>query len=113
MDAALRALANGTRRRILALVWRDELTASEIAAKFAVSRPAISQHLGVLRASALVIVRRSGTRRLYRADRKEIAQLRALLGTFWDHRLEQLRTAAERAARRKEAHGRSARNHRT
>ena len=101
MDEALRALASRTRRRILALVWRGEHTAGEIAGKFAVTRPAISQHLGVLRASELVTVRRKGTQRLYRANRRAIAQLRANLGAFWDTSLRQLKNAAEAAERRK------------
>jgi DNA-binding transcriptional ArsR family regulator len=49
MDMILRALADGTRRRILSLVWRDERTAGEIASQFAMTRPAVSQHLTVLR----------------------------------------------------------------
>lgn len=62
MDAVLRALADGTRRHILALVWRQERTAGQIAAEFLVSRPAISQHLRVLLTSELITIRRAGTR---------------------------------------------------
>jgi len=97
MDEALRALADGTRRQILALVWRNELSAGQIADNFEVTRPAISQHLGVLRASRLVTVRRVGTRRLYRANRAAVAELRAYLEAFWDDRLARLRVAAETA----------------
>lgn len=96
----LRALADGTRRQILALVWRDERTAGEIAAEFTMTRPAVSQHLAVLRDSKLVSVRPEGTRRLYRANRQAIARLRAELGAFWDHRLAQLRDVAEASERR-------------
>jgi|SRR5580704_9027721 DNA-binding transcriptional ArsR family regulator len=96
----LRALADGTRRQILALVWRDERTAGEIAAEFAMTRPAVSQHLSVLRNSKLVSVRPEGTRRLYRANRQAIARLRAELGLFWDDRLTQLRDAAEASERK-------------
>jgi DNA-binding transcriptional ArsR family regulator len=96
----LRALADGTRRQILALVWRDERTAGEIAAKFAMTRPAVSQHLAVLRDSELVSVRPEGTRRLYRANRQAIARLRAELGAFWDDRLTRLRDVAEAAERK-------------
>ena len=96
----LRALADGTRRQILALVWREERTASEIAAKFAMTRPAVSQHLGVLLDSELVSVRPDGTRRRYRANRNAIARLRAELSVFWDDRLAQLRDLAEAAERR-------------
>jgi DNA-binding transcriptional ArsR family regulator len=101
MDEALRAFADGTRRQILALVWDQERTAGEIASRFAISRPAVSQHLGVLRASNLVRLRRAGTRYLYRANHSAIARLRADLGVFWDSRLERLRLAAESAERRK------------
>ena len=102
MDEALRALADGTRRRILALVWDKERTAGEIASGFAISRPAVSQHLGVLRASKLVTLRRAGTRCLYRANHNAIARLRADLAAFWDRRLERLRFAAESAEHRKQ-----------
>jgi DNA-binding transcriptional ArsR family regulator len=100
MDAMLRALADGTRRQILALVWREERTAGAIADEFAVTRPAISQHLGVLLASELVSVRRVGTRRLYRANRRAIVRLRADLGVFWDRHLSRLKEAAEAASRK-------------
>jgi DNA-binding transcriptional ArsR family regulator len=99
MDARLRAIADGTRRQILALVWRRERTAGEIAAEFAMTRPAVSQHLAVLRQSKLVTVRREGTRRLYRADLATVARLRAELGLFWDRHLNQLKDAAEASVR--------------
>ena len=91
----LRALADGTRRRILALVWREERTAGDIAARFKMTRPAISQHLGALLACELISVRRSGTRRFYCANREQVARLRAELRAFWDDRLAQLKDAAE------------------
>ena len=100
MDTMLRAIADGTRRQILALVWRGERTAGEIAAEFTISRPAVSQHLAILRDSCLVIVRREGTRRLYRADLAAIARLRAELGQFWDEHLVQLKRAAEASTRK-------------
>ena len=96
----LRALADPTRRQILALVWREERTAGEIAGRFTMSRPAVSQHLTVLRQSELVSVRHEGVRRLYRANRSAIARLRTQLGAFWDDRLAQLRDAAEAAERK-------------
>ena len=96
----LRALADGTRRQILALVWRDEHTAGEIAAEFTMTRSAVSQHLAVLRDSKLISVRPEGTRRLYRANRQAVARLRAELGAFWDDRLAQLRDVAETSERK-------------
>jgi len=101
MDDVLRALADEKRRQILALIWRKELTAGQIADKFMVTRPAISQHLGVLRASRLVTVRCAGTRRLYRANRDTLAELRTYLAAFWDTRLERLKVAAEAAEKGK------------
>lgn len=101
MDTVLRALADLTRRRILRLVWNEERTAGEIASHFTMSRPGISQHLGVLLASNLVVVRRTGTRRLYRTNRRAIARLRAELGAFWDVSLAQLKREAEAAQRAK------------
>jgi DNA-binding transcriptional ArsR family regulator len=83
MDDALKAIAEPRRRAILRLVSGDELAAGEIAAHFDVSRPAISQHLGVLREAGLVEERRVGTRRLYRARPAGLAELRALLDEMW------------------------------
>ena len=96
----LRAIADPTRRQILALVWRGERTAGEIAAEFTMTRPAVSQHLAILRESRLVSVRREGTRRLYRADLAAVAQLRTELGKFWDEHLAQLKRSAEASARK-------------
>lgn len=96
MEAALRAIAEPRRRRILTLVRDDELSAGEIAAHFDVSRSAISQHLGVLNEAGLVSERRDGTRRLYRARPEGLVELRSFLDGFWDERLDALRSAAER-----------------
>ena len=87
MEAALRAIAAPHRRRILALVRDEELAAGEIAAHFDVTRPAVSQHLNVLKEAGLVSERRNGTRRLYRARPEGLAQLKAFLEGFWDDRL--------------------------
>lgn len=96
MEAALRAIAEPRRRRILTLVRDGELSAGEIAAHFDVTRPAISQHLGVLKEAGLVSERRDGTRRLYRARPEGLVELRSFLEGFWDERLDALRRAAER-----------------
>lgn len=76
-----------TRREILRLVWTTELAAGEIAGHFDVTRPAISQHLRVLKEAGLVSERRSGTKRLYRARPESIAELRAYLESYWDENL--------------------------
>ena len=87
MEAVLKAIAAPRRREILRLVWSGELSAGEIAARFAVTRPAISQHLRVLTSAELLVERREGTRRLYRARREKVEELRAFLEVFWDDQL--------------------------
>jgi DNA-binding transcriptional ArsR family regulator len=96
MEAALRAIAEPHRREILRLVWDAELPAGEIASHFEVTRPAVSQHLTVLKEAGLVAERRDGTRRLYRARPEGLAELRAFLEQFWGDRLEALKREAER-----------------
>jgi DNA-binding transcriptional ArsR family regulator len=102
VDAALKAIAEPRRRAILRLVWSEELPASAIAEQFPeVTRPAISQHLAVLRDADLVTERRDGTRRLYRAKPQTMAELRAFLDDYWTSGLERLRDAAEADETRK------------
>src|SRR5256714_14717440 len=96
MEAALRAIAAPRRRQILSLVRDGELSAGEIAGHFDVTRPAVSQHLNVLKEAGLVTERRNGTRRLYRARPEGLAQLKAFLEEFWDERLDALKREAER-----------------
>jgi DNA-binding transcriptional ArsR family regulator len=95
MDDVLRALSAPTRREILRLVRDGEMTAGTIATHFAVSRPAVSEHLRVLRETGLVSERREGVRRLYRARPEAISQVRAYLEQFWEDGLDRLRLAAE------------------
>jgi DNA-binding transcriptional ArsR family regulator len=102
VDAALKALAEPRRREILRLVWSQELPATDIADRFRdVTRPAISQHLSVLKDANLVTERRDGTRRLYRANPDTMAELRAFLDGYWTSGLERLRDVAEAAEDRK------------
>src|SRR6059058_6637251 len=101
MEAALRAIAEPRRRQILELVREHELSAGEIASQFEVSRPAISQHLNVLKEAGLVNERRNGTRRLYRARPEGLAELKQFLDGFWTARLEALKAEAEREERKK------------
>jgi DNA-binding transcriptional ArsR family regulator len=101
MEAALKAIAEPRRRRILTLVREDELSAGEIAAHFDVTRPAISQHLTVLKEAGLVSERRDGTRRLYKALPEALGELRAVLEAYWDTALDSLKVAAEQAERKK------------
>jgi DNA-binding transcriptional ArsR family regulator len=104
VEAALKAIAAPRRRRILRLVRDGELSAGEIAAHFDVTRPAVSQHLNVLKEAGLVSERRNGTRRLYRARPEGLADLKAFLEEFWDERLEALKREAEREEKK---HGRN------
>jgi len=94
-DDVLHALADGTRRDILRLVWAHERAAGEIAARFAVTRQAVSQHLGVLLGCGLVSVRTEGTRRLYRANHRPLERLRDEFDLFWNDSLDRLGSAAQ------------------
>ena len=95
MDAVTRAIAEPRRRNILALVRDQELSAGQIASNFDVTRPAVSQHLAVLKGAGLLVERREGTRRLYRARPEGMSELRDFLNGFWSERLERLKLAAE------------------
>ena len=102
MQGVIEAIAEPRRREILRLVRDAELPAGEIASRFGdVTRPAISQHLGVLKEAGLVSERRDGTRRLYRARPEGLASLHEFLDGFWDERLEILRYEAELEERRR------------
>ena len=93
----VRALAEPRRREILRLVWDVERPATEIAEHFDVTFSAVSQHLGVLRNAGLVLVRRDGTRRFYRADREALRPFAPMLRQMWSDRLDHLAELAERA----------------
>ncbi|MEA2381894.1 MAG: hypothetical protein QOH72_1865 [Solirubrobacteraceae bacterium] len=98
MEEALRAIANPRRRAMLELVWDDERSAGEIARRSALSAPAASQHLRVLREAGLVSVRVEANRRLYRAEPARVAEVRAALEAFWGERLARLRDDLEGGA---------------
>ena len=104
MEAALKAIAEPRRRAILSLVRDGELSAGEIASHFEVTRPAVSQHLNVLKEAGLVSERRNGTRRLYRARPEGLSELRDFLEGFWDARLEALKREAEKEELKKHGH---------
>lgn len=102
-EAGLRALADPRRRQMLALTWDRERNPAELARCCALSRPATSQHLRVLREADLVSVRSEGNRRWYRARADRIAELRAMLDGFWGGKLAALQeelAASEREAAR-------------
>jgi DNA-binding transcriptional ArsR family regulator len=100
MQTVVHAISEPRRREILRLVRGRELAAGEIAARFDVTRPAISQHLTVLKNAGLVSERREGTRRLYQARPEGLAELRSFLDGFWEDGLERLKLAAEQEQRR-------------
>lgn len=95
METALKAIAEPRRQAILRLVHDHERTAGEIADSFDVSRPAISQHLRVLKEAGLVSERRDGTKRYYRARPETVEELRRFLEDFWTDKLQRLKAAAE------------------
>ncbi len=101
------AIAQPKRRQILELLARGERSAGEIASRFEVTQPAISQHLKVLRDSGLVSERRDGTRRLYSVRPEGLADLQDFLAHVLPAGLERLKRAAEAEERR--AGGRGAR----
>ena len=97
MDETLvRAATSPRRRRILQLVWDDELSSRQIASHFRdVTWQAVSLNLRVLRETGLVMERREGTRRLFRADRDRCAALESLLRAMWAQDLERLGSVIE------------------
>jgi len=98
VDQTLRAVADSTRRGILARLGPNEHAAGEIAAWFpTITRPAVSQHLAILETAALVEVRKAGNRRLYRVRAEGLAPARASLEQLWRASLQRLKVAAERA----------------
>jgi DNA-binding transcriptional ArsR family regulator len=94
-------LSSPVRREILRLVWSDEKPAGEIARAFDMSWPATSQNLRVLKDAGLIKERRSGTSRLYRADRAALRPLEAYLRKTWSQKIDRLRLLAEVEERRK------------
>src|SRR5215472_17098560 len=97
-ERALDALGDRTRRRVFARLRNRTCSAGELADGMNVTRSAVSQHLQVLRAAGLVVVRADGTRRLYQVDRRGVEAMRLWLDGFWDGTLGAFKEAAERAA---------------
>ncbi len=100
IDLASRALADGTRRSLLRLVRDGERSAGELAAAFPeMSRPAVSQHLRVLREAGLVSIRPDGNHRMYRARVDGLAEVWKFVDDMWTDRLAKLKDAAETSER--------------
>jgi DNA-binding transcriptional ArsR family regulator len=98
--SALDALGDATRREIMDRLRAGPRAVGEIAAGLPISRPAVSQHLRVLREAGLVTERRDGTRRLYRIEPRALADLRAYFDSFWEQALAGFKAAAEHGGRR-------------
>ena len=95
----LEALGDPTRRAIFERLAAGPLPVVEIARTLPVSRPAVSQHLKVLKQAGLVTDRADGTRRLYAIDPSGVAAVRKYFDRFWDHALDAFRRAAEEKKR--------------
>lgn len=97
-QAQLDALGDPTRRAILARLLSGAMPVGELARDFPVSRPAISQHLRVLKAARLVADQPDGNRRLYRLDPAGFDSLRDYLDRFWTHALDAFKKRVEQSA---------------
>jgi DNA-binding transcriptional ArsR family regulator len=94
-DAALAALADPTRRQIFERLRAGPRPVGQLARGLAVSRPAVSQHLAVLKSAGLVKNQVEGTRRVYEIDPKGLGAIRAWLDQFWDAPLASFKAEAE------------------
>jgi DNA-binding transcriptional ArsR family regulator len=94
---ALTALADPTRRRVFELVAERPSPVGEIAGQLPVSRPAVSQHLKVLRLAGLVEEQRVGTRHVYRLDPYGLEAVRAYFDSFWQRSLAAFKAAVEQS----------------
>jgi DNA-binding transcriptional ArsR family regulator len=99
-ERALDALGDPTRRLVFKRLREGNRSVREIADGLKVSRPAVSQHLSVLKDAGLAVVRIEGTRRLYAIDTRGLESLRGWLDGFWDKTLTAFKEAAEREAAR-------------
>jgi|ERR671924_1571935 DNA-binding transcriptional ArsR family regulator len=94
-EEAMNALGDPTRRAIFERLRAGPRTVGKLAEGLPVSRPAVSQHLRVLKDAGLVADRREGTRRVYRIEPDGVGSLRAYFDSFWDEALAALKEAAE------------------
>ena len=101
--AKLQALSNETRFKIVNLVREREMTAGTIARRFELTRPAVSQHIAVLRDAGLLDERRVGAKRLYVVRAESFSELAEYVEAFWRPRLHRLKQVAEAMERSKSA----------
>jgi DNA-binding transcriptional ArsR family regulator len=100
-DRVFAALADPTRRQVFDRLRSGPQPVSTLAAGLPVSRPAVSQHLKVLKDAGLVTDQSDGARRLYRIDRDGLASMRAWLDSFWDTALDAFQAEAIRQQKEK------------
>jgi DNA-binding transcriptional ArsR family regulator len=98
----LAALGDPTRRAIFERLADGPLAVGELASELPVSRPAVSQHLKVMKAAGLVIDQQASTRRIYRLDPDGLRALRGYLDHYWDQALAGFKTAVEQQAKETE-----------
>jgi DNA-binding transcriptional ArsR family regulator len=99
--AKIRALSNETRFEIVKLIRDREMDAGTVARQFKMTRPAVSQHLGVLREAGLLDERRVGAKRLYVVRPEAFDELVEFIQDYWGPRLRRLKKAAEAVERSK------------
>ncbi len=97
--AAFDALGDATRREIFERLAERPQAVGELAGQLPVSRPAVSQHLRVLKGAGLVTDRALGNRRIYQVDPAGVSELRAYLDQFWNRSLASFKRAAEQKVR--------------
>ena len=95
----IEALGDATRRAILEQLLNGPMAVGDLAKRFPVSRPAISQHLAVLKRAHLLSVRPEGSRRVYQVNLQGIEAMRAYLDRFWNDALAAFKRAAEESRR--------------
>jgi DNA-binding transcriptional ArsR family regulator len=92
---AFAALGDPTRRHVFERLSRRPMSVGRLSAGLSVTRPAVSQHLKVLKHAGLVLVEQEGTRRVYRVDPRGVEAMRKYLDRFWDQALDAFKAAAE------------------
>ena len=98
---SLAALSDPTRRKIFERLKRGPSPVGRLAEGLPVSRPAVSQHLKVLKEAGLVSEQQDGARRIYRIDPEGLGQLRKWLDQFWDVALDNFKAEAEKRTQKK------------
>ena len=94
-ERALQALGDPSRRQIFERLTQNPSPVGQLAHELPISRPAVSQHLKVLKEAGLVFDRRTGTRRIYHVDPKAVEALREYFDSFWGQALASFRAATE------------------